>query len=121
DGAPPLDRHLVAWRVEIKWEIRNAIEKIGSAFDRGAVHAIFDGVGLEGGAGGDGLADNGVRPSNGIAFRMEPGGKAIVPHRTVPAASEIVLACPDNFDRCFDNFRNVDGFDHEVPGRLPAT
>jgi len=119
--APPLHRYADFWCVEIDLKIGNSVENIGGAFDGSAVHAILDGHGFESGSGHDGLADDGVRPGDGIAFSIEACGKTVVPFRTIPAAGEIIFARPDNFHRSFGHFRDVYGFDDKVRGGIGAT
>ena len=99
--------------MEIHLEIRNAVENIGGAFNGSAVNTVLD-EHFKRSARHDGLADDGVRPRDRIAFGVETSGEAIVPFRTIPATSEVVFACPDHFHRSFGNFRDVNRFDDEV-------
>src|SRR5713226_10752765 len=50
DRTPPLHRNADFWRVQVHLQIRNAVEKVSCAFDRGRVHAVLDSVGFEGSA-----------------------------------------------------------------------
>src|SRR5216684_1630467 len=121
DGAPPLDGHADLGRVQIHLQVRNAIEQIGGAFNGGAVDSILDGELFEGRPLHDGLADDGVRPCDGIALRVQSRGETVVPHGAVPAAGEIILAGPDNFDGGLGNFGDVDSLNNEVGCRVGAT
>src|SRR6266853_553266 len=95
NGAPPLYGHADFRAVQVDLQVGNAVEKVSGAFYGSAVDAVLvDGVGGEGGTLGDGLADNRVGPSDGIALGVESCREAVVPHRTIPAACEIVFTRP---------------------------
>ena len=99
--------------MKIHLKIRNAVENVGSAFDGSAIYTVLD-EHFEQSARHDGLADDGVRPGNRIAFGVKSSGKTIVPFRTIPAAAEVVFACPDHFHSGFGDLCDVDRFDDEV-------
>ncbi len=108
-------------RVQVDLEIGDAIKKIGGAFDGSAVDALFvNGVRGEGRALGDGLADDGVCPSDRIAGGVEPSDETIVPHGAIPAAGKVVFARPDNFYWRLGNLRDVHGFDDKVGDGIGA-
>ena len=96
--APPLHGNFIFRTVQIHLQIGNSVENVGSALDRGGVNAALDAE-LRTGSRHDGLADDGVRPRDGIAAGVEPRDEMVVPHRAIPSAAKIVFARPHNFHR----------------------
>src|SRR5215831_16480776 len=107
--------------MQIDLQIGNAVKEVGSAFYGSGINAIFYTKGFESSAGKNGLADDRVRPSDGIALGIEARGKTIVPHRPVPSASQIVFASPHDLDGSFGDLSDFDGFNDEIGRGIGAT
>src|SRR6266403_4387171 len=121
-GAPPLHRDADFHRVQVNLKIGNSIEDTGCTFNGGAVHTLLvDRVCGKGSPLRDGLADDRMSPSCGIARRVEPCDEAIVPHGAIPAAGKVVLARPNNFYRCLGNLGDMHCFDDKVGGGIGAS
>src|SRR5207248_7361346 len=116
---PPLHGNAYFGRVEIDLDIWNAVENISGTFNGCRVNAVLD-ENFERSASHDGLTDNSMCPSDGIAFSIESGGKTVVPFGAIPTAGEIVFARPDNFDGSFGNFGDVRRFHDEIGSRICA-
>src|SRR5215467_617537 len=117
---PPLHGHADFWRMQIDLKIGDAIKNIGRAFNRGAIDTVLD-EGCKGRTRHDGLADDGMRPSDGIAFGVKPGGETVMPLRPIPAACQIIFTRPDDFHWSSSSLRNVHSFDDKVGGRIGST
>src|SRR5947207_172950 len=123
DGAPPLYGDADFRSVQVNLKIRNSVKDIGCTFNGCAVDAfLVDHVLRKERALRDGLADDRVRPCNGIARSVESGDEAIVPHRPIPAAGKVVFACPDNLYRRLGDLGDMHSFHDKVEtglARLP--
>ena len=51
---------------------------------------------------------------------IDAGNEAVVPHRTIPAAGEVVFARPNDFHGSLRDFCNVHGFYDEVRSGIGA-
>ncbi len=72
--------------MQVHLQVGNAIQQIRGAFHRSIVYAVFDQKRLKQRPLRNRLAYDRVRPRHRLAVRVQPRGKAVVPHRPVPAA-----------------------------------
>src|SRR5512134_760526 len=70
-GAPPLHGHADLRRMQVHGEVGDVVGEVRGALDRSDVEAVLDHYALEGGAGEDRLADDGVLPRDDLAARVE--------------------------------------------------
>ena len=98
DRAPPEHRHADPRRVEIHGDVRNGVRKIRGALDRRPVDAVFHHRRLEGRAARDRLADDAMLPADDIARGVETTAQAMHVEWPIPAALDVVFACPHELD-----------------------
>src|SRR5712691_1334833 len=121
DGTPPLNRYTDLRGVQIDLYIGYSVKQVRRAFDRSGVNTILDAETLKHRPFEDGLADNRVRPRDRVPLLVKTGDKAVIPHRAIPAAPNVVFSRPDDFHGNLGRLSNVHCFLDKIGVRICST
>ena len=114
DRSPPQRWHSAGGLLPFDFEIGHVIRQIRSAFHCRLVNSVFEDEGLEWRSGDEGLTDDPVLPRDRLSIGSERGTDRVIGAGTIVAASDVVLARPDDFHRRLDRLRDLNRLLHEV-------